>query len=174
MRIAESFRRLFKGHTVNVTTLQGEPLETKISYDAGDILELNRWLEQNQKSSNKYPLVWYPIQPYRVDGKWLEADGGLIIFTKTKMNTMNKQRAEDTYENTLYPTWESILKKLERNSYFEFLYDTNNFKDAYELDPKPLYGDKNSFDSTGESGALIDIVDALFINFKFKIKHNCI
>ena len=187
MIIGEAFRRLFDGLTANVKNNQGVFSDKTVQYSYGDQTELNRWVDlMNKGGSAKYPLIWYVIQDYREDGQWLESTGGLIIFTSTNINMLNQERADDTYGGVIEPVWRKVENLLTYNDYFDFISSDGTRLNRYEIKDEPLYGvdvDKkmsemsNDFKSTERKGSesiTIDILDARFINFKYRIKPNCI
>lgn len=187
MIIGEAFRRLFTGLTVEVKNNTGVFEPKTVQYSYGDQTELNRWVSlMNDGGSAKYPLIWYVIQDYREDAKWKESEGGLIIFTSTNINMLNQERADDTYSGVIEPVWRATEKLLRNNDYFQFISSDGTTKNRYVIKDEPLYGvnvdqalkmKQNDFKSTDRKGSesiTIDILDARFINFNFRINTNCI
>lgn len=175
MKVEQALGKLFSGLTVAITGNEN----ATVQYGYGDGIELNRWIgKQNNSDNPKYPLLWYVSQKYREDGSFIEVkNASLAIFTNTKLNLFNEQRATETYAGILEPVWRKVEKLLTREQHFEFIGSSSKTKDRYEVDDQPLYGTSMSKlleNQKKGKGVLVDIVDAKFIELDFRINTKCI
>lgn len=178
MIIAEGFRRLFNG-----LTIEYGGVDRNVNYHQGDQKELVKWIlaKGNQE---KYPLIWYVTSPYTEFNGWYEAKSKLIIMQSTRIDWLNNKRATESYTKLIEPVWQGA-KALILKSNSIVVFSKGSLKDRFLLSDQPSYGvdinDTNGKDSDFKSlqkvrdkSASIDFVDARIIEFHFKMKANCI
>lgn len=183
MIISKALERFFKGMTVDIINLKGEPVNATIQFGYGDKNELNRWLDRN-KTSTIYPLIWYlKGRFFEDDNGWLETaeETQLILFQSTTVDLFNTQRSSLTYENVLAKVSKAVIRKLERSNSFEFISSYSDQKKKCLLDDEPLFGEEvedkiRAYKSSGKENKklVIDTVDARIIYLKFRINTKCI
>lgn len=118
---------------------------------------------EQTKTLNSFPLVFLDsnFNIKQNDAKTIEVEPVIYIITRTKVDYSIQERLDSVYKPVLQPIFEDLLKAMSANrqimgsKYFE-----NKRKNLYFLESQ-----------TAEQNQLVDIVDAIQINFTdIKIK----
>lgn len=179
MIIGESLREVFKGMALSYE-YRGKTIDTVVQYHHGSQKELNNWIiAQNNGRKEKYPLIWYVRDSYTEINDQKNVNARIILFNITEYNWFNDERAKQTYLKILDPLYKMVSEKLKEHP-FVSVYSSDKEK-LFDMLDEPNYGVANGlskdFSSTGSNqteSIAIDIVDAKIIDFKMRIKTNCI
>lgn len=178
MIIANALKRLFTGLTADIVLLD-VPKNATIKYWYGDQKELIQWItNQNTRSTpDKYPLVWYVLNEYTEFQGWYETDARLVIMQDTRLQKMNDWRNSNSYEGILEPVWQVVKETLETNQQIEIF---GTLQDRFKLRTVPNYGvdsdtnDLKNSNNSNEKSINIDLIDCITVDFRLRIKANCI
>lgn len=179
MIIGSALGRLFNGLTVDLN-IDGSLITRPIQYHYGNQKELIKWtLNRNNGNLMKYPLVWYIVNPFQEHNDFKVCKTKLLILQSTQVDWFNTTRSVKSYDEIIEPTWEIIKKKLETSNYISVI--GGNY-DKYTILDEPMFADNlrkgtdndNLQSDNGENNISLDIVDGRIIEFKIKIKTNCI
>jgi len=178
MIIANALKRLFTDLTANTVLLGVPKPNTAIKYWYGDQKELLAWIaNQNTRSTpEKYPLVWYVLNEYTEFQGWYTTDARLVIMQDTRLVVLNDWRSSNSYEGILEPVWNAVKETLLANQHLQIMGDSET---RFNYKPLPNYGVEPSntlsgSNPSGEQSISIDLVDCLAVDFKLRIKANCI
>ena len=180
MIIANALKRLFTNLTANTVLLGVEKPNTAIKYWYGDQKELLNWIaNQNSRSTpDKYPLVWYVLNEYTEFQGWYTTNVRLVIMQDTRLAEMNDWRSSNSYEGILEPVWQAVKAKLNSNNWVDVVQESPEIK--YKLKTVPNYGvtpqanNLENLNSGTETSVSIDLIDCIVVDFKMRIKANCI
>jgi len=179
MIIANALKRLFSGLTADVVLLGVSKPDTTIKYWYGDQKELIAWItNQNTRSTpEKYPLVWYVLGEYTEFQGWYSTNARLVIMQDTRVAELNDWRNSNSYEGILEPVWAVVKSKLTKEIFVDIV--SQEMADQFKLRTIPNYGVEpsntlNGSNPTKEKSVNIDLVDCLVVDFKLRIKANCI
>jgi len=162
MIIASALGRLFDGLEIVYNEAN-----VGINYGYGDQKELLAWITSQDKANvRKYPLVWYVLNDYTEFDGWYKSDVRLVIMQNTDSTWFNPKRKEESYTKILEPTWSSLKNSLTDSSYVEVF---GGLEDRFKLKSEPKY----AFSEIDKS-EVSDVVDALVVEFKIRIKPSCI
>ena len=175
MIIANALKRLFTGAVADCTFLGALNPNTKIQFWYGDQKELISWIEQRKNLAN-YPLIWYVLNEYTEFDGWYETNARLVIMQDTQLERLNDWRTQNSYEGVLEPVWKVVQSKLITNGHVEIM---GGFADRFKLRAIPNYGVEpteklSNSNPNKEKSASIDLIDCLAVDFKLRIKANCI
>jgi hypothetical protein len=178
MIIANALKRLFNGLTADVVLLCVEKPNTAIKYWYGDQKELISWVQnQNTRSTpEKYPLVWYVMGEYTEFQGWYTTQARLVVMQDTRLVELNDWRNSNSYEGILEPVKDAVIERMTLNGYVQVM---GSLEDRFSFRAIPNYGVEpsntlNGSNPKGEQSISIDLVDCLAIDFKLRIKANCI
>jgi hypothetical protein len=177
MIIASALSRLFEGLEVDLT-IDNQTFKRGVRYHYGDNKELAAWITAN-KSSQKYPLVWYVIAPhYDQENGYKTVKTNLIILQNTQPTWLNTKRSVKSYDEIIEPTWQKVKKTLESNPFISVL---GAKPERYRIMDEPNYGvnassitDFTNKQTKGDQSITLDIVDGRIIELNLRIKTNCI
>jgi len=179
MIIANALKRLFTDLTANTVLLGVAKPNTAIKYWYGDQKELLAWIaNQNTRSTpEKYPLVWYVLNEYTEFQGWYTTDARLVIMQDTRLAELNDWRSSNSYEGILEPVWNAVKDKITKHLFVDVV--SSEKATEFKLRTIPNYGvepSKNLSNSNpkDEKSINIDLVDCLVVDFKLRIKANCI
>jgi hypothetical protein len=185
MIIANALKRLFTGLTANTVLLGVSKPDTTIKYWYGDQKELLAWItNQNTRSTpEKYPLVWYVMGEYTEFQGWYTTDARLVIMQDTRVVELNDWRNSNSYEGILEPVWEVVKDKLTKHLFVDVV--SSEKATEFKLRTIPNFGvdidlgntQTNDFTRKAQKSTQsisIDLVDCLVVDFKLRIKANCI
>lgn len=162
MIIASALGRLFTGLEIVYNEVN-----VGINYGYGDQKELLAWITSQDKASvRKYPLVWYVLNDYTEFDGWYKSDVRLVIMQNTDSTWFNPKRKDESYSKILDPTWDVLKNALTISSYVEVF---GSLEDRFKLKSEPKY----AFSEIDKS-EVSDVVDALVVEFKIRIKPSCI
>jgi len=176
MIIANALKRLFTGAVADCTFLGTPKPNTSIQFWFGDQKELISWIEQRKNLAN-YPLVWYVLNQYTEFDGWYETDARLVIMQDTQLKQLNDWRTQNSYDGILEPVWQVVKERLIRSNFTEIV---GNRQDRFKIMASPNFGvssETNDLKNTNpakEEAISIDLVDCLVVDFKLRIKANCI
>jgi hypothetical protein len=178
--IGEALKRLINGVEVDLT-IGGNTFCKTINFHYGDHKELVKWIAD--KKRNKYPLVWYVINPYHdePDG-YKNVKSRLIIFQSTEVEWFNSKRSVKSYDEVIEPVWQKVKSLLQTSSAITVLGDLTT---KYRIKDEPSYGvstdgirlgqsDFTSKTKNGTQSITLDTVDGRIIEINLRIKTNCI
>lgn len=181
MIIANALKRLFAGLTADTVLLGVEKPNTAIQFWYGDQKELIEWISQRKNLVN-YPLIWYVLNEYTEFDGWHESNARLVLMQDTRLKELNDWRSQNSYDGILEPVKNAVIERLTSNGYAQVM---GNLADRFVFRAIPNYGvdldgvnsKNNDFTRTSKKateGISIDLVDCLAIDFKLRIKANCI
>lgn len=178
MIIANALKKALDGVEVE-TVLLGTPRTATIKFWYGDQKELIAWItNQNTRSTpDKYPLVWYVLSEYTEFQGWYKTDARLVIMQDTRVEKMNDWRNANSYEGILEPVWQKVQQLISMNGYIEIF---GSFEDRFKLRTEPNYGispntnDLKNTNSGNEKSLNIDLIDCMTVDFRLRIKAQCI
>lgn len=177
MIIGSALGRLFDGLTVNIS-VRGQVINRPVQYHYGNQKELSKWVLAND-GVVKYPLVWYIINPFQEHNDFKICNTKLLILQNTQVDWFNTTRSVKSYEDIIEPTWKKVRNIIESSNYIS-VYGQGYEK--YLIKDEPMFADNlkkgtnnDSLDSkNGDNNITLDVVDGRIIDFKIKIKTNCI
>ena len=108
---------------------------------------------------------------------WYETDARLVIMQDTRLQKMNDWRNSNSYEGILEPVWQVVKETLETNQQIEIF---GTFQDRFKLRTVPNYGvdsetnDLKNSNNSNEKSINIDLIDCITVDFRLRIKANCI
>ena len=119
---------------------------------------------ERKDGESYYPLVWL-MTPFKTTGDHYitgraEAEIDLIVATLTNRDISNKERVRITFENTLEPLLENIVRSLR--------YGGNTGIQDGVFNVEKFFG----YD-TDSSNAASDVWDAITLQVKIKLKYIC-
>jgi len=175
MIIANALKRLFTGAVADCKFLGTPKPNTSIQFWFGDQKELISWIEQRKNLAN-YPLVWYVLNQYTEFDGWYETDARLVIMQDTQLKQLNDWRTQNSYEGILEPVWQVVKEMLTTNGFVQVM---GGLDDRFKLRAIPNYGVEPSESLSNsnpnkEQSVNIDLIDCLAVDFKLRIKANCI
>jgi hypothetical protein len=178
--IGEALKRLINGVEVDLT-IGGNAFCRTINFHYGDHKELVKWIAD--KKRNKYPLVWYVINPYteEPDG-YKNVKSRLLIFQSTEVEWFNSKRSVKSYDEVIEPVWQKVKSLLASNNYVQVMGDLQT---KYRIKDEPSYGvetdgirlgqtDFTNKKQKGTQSITLDVVDGRIIELNLRIKTNCI
>ncbi|NRA92154.1 MAG: hypothetical protein HRU26_05620 [Psychroserpens sp.] len=180
MIIGEALKRLIDGTEVELT--KGDETVCKnIKFHYGDQKELIKWIDDRQ--SDKYPLVWYVVNPYfdEPDG-YKNVTSTILIMQWTDITWFNSKRTLKSYDEVIEPVWQKVKELLDKSNYIQVM---GSLANKYRIKDEPNFGVNNSGirlgqtdftnkQSKGDSSISLDTVDGRIIELNFRIKTNCI
>jgi hypothetical protein len=180
MIIGEALKRLINGTEI-VLSIDGNTITKNINFHYGDHKELTKWIAD--KKTNKYPLVWWVINPYfdEPDG-YKNVTSRLIIFQSTEVEWFNSKRSVKSYDEVIEPVWQKVKSILQQNPFISVLGDLPT---KYKVKDEPSYGvntdgvrlgqsDFTTKNKKGTQSITLDVVDGRIIELNLRIKTNCI
>lgn len=180
MIIGEALKRLINGTEIELTN-GGNTVSKKINFHYGDQKELIKWIAD--KKSNKYPLVWYVVNPYYDEPTdYKNVTSSLIILQGTEVSWFNSKRTIKSYDEVIEPVWQKVKSILQKNQFIEVLGDLNK---KYRIKDEPSFGvntdgirlgqsDFTNSSKKGTQSIALDVVDGRIIELNLRIKTNCI
>ena len=134
-----------------------------VQFGFGTHTDLLAWLNQKRKEgSGIYPLIWVETPVTLKGNPFAEGDYNIIIATLTTKDLSNKERLTVTFEDVLFPTWDSFYYQLNRESIIGFI---------EEMDVS--YTKHFNYDTNDETEGS-DVWDALRIEITLIFNLNCI
>lgn len=180
MIIGEALKRLINGAEIELSVYGNNVCKT-INFHYGDHKELTKWIAD--KKSNKYPLVWWVINPYfeEPDG-FKNVSSRLIIFQSTEVEWFNSKRVVKSYDEVIEPVWQKVKGILAKSQFVQVL---GNIPNKYKIKDEPSYGvntngirlgqsDFTTKSKKGTESITLDVVDGRIIELNLRIKTNCI
>ena len=180
MIIGEALKRLINGTEIELS-VSGNTVCKTINFHYGDHKELTKWIAD--KKSNKYPLVWWVINPYfdEPDG-FKNVTSRLLIFQSTEVEWFNSKRVVKSYDEVIEPVWQKVKGILAKSQYVQVL---GNIPTKYKIKDEPSYGvntdgirlgqtDFTNKNKKGTQSITLDVVDGRIIELNLRIKTNCI
>ena len=180
MIIGEALKRLINGTEIELSVCGNNVLK-KINFHYGDHKELTKWIAD--KKSNKYPLVWWVINPYfeEPDG-FKNVTSRLLIFQSTEVEWFNSKRVVKSYDEVIEPVWQKVKGILAKSQYVQVLGDIPT---KYKIKDEPSYGvntdgirlgqsDFTNKSKNGTQSITLDVVDGRIIELNLRIKTKCI
>lgn len=180
MIIGEALKRLIDGTEITLTK-GDETVNKTIKFHYGDQKELIKWIADRQ--SDKYPLVWYIVNPYfdEPDG-YKHVSTSILILQWTEVSWFNSKRTLKSYDEVIEPVWQKVKSLLERSQYITLLGD---LRTKYRIKDEPSFGvntsgirlgqtDFTNKQSKGDESITLDVVDGRIVELNFRIKTNCI
>ena len=117
---------------------------------------------KRKEGTGIYPLIWVETPVQLKGNPFAEGDYNIIIATLTTKDLSNKERLTVTFEDVLFPTWDSFYYQLNRESIIGFI---------EEMDVG--YTKHFNYDTNDETEGS-DVWDALRIEITLIFNLNCI
>jgi hypothetical protein len=146
------------------TPIESEGQSFTPIFGYGSKRDLQAWLRSERKDGEYYyPLVWLMV-PFTVNGDFYKYSMStmsleIIVATLTDRNLSNKERVRITFENTLEPLVEEVVRKLRFGDYTGI------------VEGQPFEIQKHFGYDTDPSSMVSDIWDAITLKCTTKIKY---
>ena len=169
MIIATALGILLEGKTANVVN-EGTPENGRqIYFHYGDQKELLQWIKA-RGNLGKYPLVWYVLNDYQIEGEWYIVNAKVVIMQHSKGDPLNNWRQSNSYVGIINPVTK-VFEAAMINKHV--IIPVNGF--SYKDEPNYGVNDNGDLQSpSSDKGISTDIVDARVIRFDLRIKAECI
>lgn len=180
MIIGEALKSLIDGTEIELCSNTSSAYKT-INFHYGDHKELVKWIAD--KKSNKYPLVWYVVNPYTEDSEgWKNVTSRFLIFQSTEVEWFNSKRSIKSYDDVIEPVWHKVKGILSKSPFVQVM---GNLNSKYRIKDEPSFGvntdgirlGQSDFTTTSKKGTqsvTLDVVDGRIVEFNILIKTKCI
>jgi hypothetical protein len=141
--------------------IEVDGVQYPVNFDFGNENDKNNYLVQkNKEGVSIYPLIWLVSGQQEVeirDGEF-ETEIDLILATLTSSTLSNRERLLTTFDSTLFPLHENVIKAFERSGFTKI------------IEKKPIVKYFNYSESNKTT--TLDIWDAIKIGLKIQY-NNC-
>lgn len=169
MIVGNALCKILDGMTINVNGT------ITVQNNMGNQDALDKFIAlSNANNAEKYPLLFYVINPVKQFKAWSYCSTDLIIMINTKEPLLYKDRTAKTYIPYIEPIYQKVRTTLTNNSFFESM--ESNQEDRFSYTDVPNFGITKSEvgSSKSKKSVVTDYVDARIIKMNFRIKTNCI
>lgn len=169
MIIATAIGELVKGMLVDVVDQGLSIPKFKTHYHYGDQGELLHWIKV-KGNTTKYPLIWYVLNDYKIEGEWYVVQAKVVIMQNTKPDPLNPWRQSNSYVGIINPVTKAFEEAMVNTFVIIEPY-------GYSYKDEPNYGVTSPTDLQGQvstESISSDIVDARVIRFDLRIMAECL